>query len=207
MNTLGELYLRFRNLFHKDQLDRELHDELSNHLALHVEDNLRADMTPDEARRDAFLKLGGLEQTKESIRDASLLPWLDSLRSDATFGWRQLSQNRATSIAAVLSLSLSIGACTSAFRLIDALLLRPLPILALILRQGLLLVGSGILVGLLVSFLSVRILQSQLSVVSAFDPWTLILAPIALLSAALLTCNLPARRATCVDPIIALHYE
>ena len=55
-------------------------------------------------------------------------PWLDSLRADAVFGWRQLKKNKVTSAAAILSLALAIGACTSAFRLIDALLLRPLPV-------------------------------------------------------------------------------
>ncbi len=54
--------------------------------------------------------------------------WLDSLRADAVFGWRQLVKKKVTSLAAVLSLALAIGACTSAFRLIDALLLRPLPV-------------------------------------------------------------------------------
>jgi ABC-type antimicrobial peptide transport system permease subunit len=84
---------------------------------------------------------------------------------------------------------------------------QPANILSLVLRKGLLLVGSGIALGLLVAFLSVRILKSQLWGVSAFDPWTLALAPIALLSAGLLACYLPARRATKVDPIIALRYE
>ena len=57
-----------------------------------------------------------------------ILPWLDSLRADAVFGWRQLKKKKVTSAAAILSLALAIGACTSAFRLIDALLLRPLPV-------------------------------------------------------------------------------
>ncbi|MGA3043669.1 MAG: ADOP family duplicated permease [Bryobacteraceae bacterium] len=57
-----------------------------------------------------------------------LLTWLDALRADAVFGWRQLIKRKATSAAAILSLALAIGACTSAFRLIDALLLRPLPV-------------------------------------------------------------------------------
>src|SRR6202035_4579149 len=61
-------------------------------------------------------------------RDIRLLPWLDSLRADAVFGWRQLKKKKVTSAAAILSLALAIGACTSAFRLIDALLLRPLPV-------------------------------------------------------------------------------
>jgi putative ABC transport system permease protein len=80
-------------------------------------------------------------------------------------------------------------------------------ILTLVLHKGLLLVGSGILLGFLVSFFTVRILQSQLWGVSAFDPWTLTLAPLALVGAGLLACYLPARRATRVDPMIALRYE
>ncbi len=84
---------------------------------------------------------------------------------------------------------------------------RPATILSLVLRKGLLLVGSGILLGFLTSSLTVRILQSQLWGVSAFDPWTLVLAPLALLAAGLLACYLPARRATHVDPMIALRYE
>ena len=80
-------------------------------------------------------------------------------------------------------------------------------VLALVLRKGLLLVGSGILVGLLTSFLSVRILQSQLWGVFAFDVGAFVLAPLALLTAGLLACYLPATRATRVDPMIALRYE
>src|SRR5579859_121729 len=80
-------------------------------------------------------------------------------------------------------------------------------ILALVLGKGLLLVGSGILLGFLSSFLTVRILQSQLWGISPFDPWTFVLAPIALLAAGLLACYLPARKATRVDPMTALRYE
>jgi putative ABC transport system permease protein len=58
----------------------------------------------------------------------SLWAWIDSLRADAVYGWRQITKKKASSAAAILSLALAIGACTSAFRLIDALLLRPLPI-------------------------------------------------------------------------------
>ena len=73
--------------------------------------------------------------------DIRLIPWLDSLRADAVFGWRQIVKKKVTSAAAILSLALGIGACTSAFRLIDALLLRPLPVkdparLYVVARQG-----------------------------------------------------------------------
>ena len=79
---------------------------------------------PVEARRS----FGSALRTREASRDVRLAAWLDSLRADAVFGWRQLVKKKVTSAAAVLSLALAIGACTSAFRLIDALLLRPLPV-------------------------------------------------------------------------------
>jgi predicted permease len=105
----------------------------------------------------------------------------------------------------IMSYSVSLQTHELGIRM--ALGAQPSNILALVLRKALLLVVSGIAIGLLVAFLSVRILQSQLYDVSAFDPWTLALAPIALLASALLACYLPARRATRVDPIIALRYE
>ncbi len=80
-------------------------------------------------------------------------------------------------------------------------------ILRLVLRKGLILVGTGVVLGLVASSFSVHILKSQLWGVSAFDPGTFVLAPLALLAVGLLACYLPARRATRVDPLIALRYE
>ena len=77
-----------------------------------------------EARR-AF---GSVARQREESRDVRITAWLDSLRADTVFGWRMLWKKKVTSVAAVLSLGLAIGACTSAFRFIDALLLRPLPV-------------------------------------------------------------------------------
>jgi putative ABC transport system permease protein len=128
MNSLRMFLHRLQGFFGKEEFDRELDAELAAHLEFHIADNLRSGMPPEEARREALLKLGGLEQTKESVRDVSLIPWLDSLRRDVIYGWRQLAKNKITSAAAVLSLALAMGACTSAFRLIDAILLRPLPV-------------------------------------------------------------------------------
>ncbi|MGB2668132.1 MAG: permease prefix domain 1-containing protein, partial [Candidatus Acidiferrum sp.] len=119
---------RILNSLRSPTPDHDLDAELQSHPQLHIDDNLRAGMSPTEARRQAFLKLGGLQQTKLLVHDQHLIPWLHSLRFDATFGFRQLAKNKVTTAAAILSLALTIGACTSAFRLIDALLLRPLPV-------------------------------------------------------------------------------
>jgi len=114
------LWSRVVNVFRGDRLSREIEEEFQSHLEEAAEQGRDA----EDVRR-AF---GAALRLREESRDARLIPWLDSLRADAIFGWRQLRKNRVTSAAAILSLALGIGACTGAFRLIDALLLRPLPV-------------------------------------------------------------------------------
>src|SRR5215471_11738410 len=111
---------RFINLFRQQRLNQELHDEMS----AHIEEAIEQGRDPEEVRR-AF---GSTLLHRDQSRDAKVIGWLDSLRADAVFGWRQLIKNKTTSAVAILSLGLAFGACTSAFRLIDALLLRRLPI-------------------------------------------------------------------------------
>ena len=114
------LWSRITNVFRGEGASREIDEELEAHFAEAMEQG----RDPDEARR-AF---GSSLHHRERSRDVRMLTWLDSLRADAIFGWRQLNKRKVTSAAAILSLALGIGACISAFRLIDALLLRPLPV-------------------------------------------------------------------------------
>jgi predicted permease len=114
------VWKRVINLFRGERVNREIEEELAAHLAEAVEEG----RDPSEARA----ALGSRLQVREESRDLRLIPWLDSLRSDFVFGWRQLMKRKVTSAASVLSLALAIGSCTAAFRLIDALLLRPLPV-------------------------------------------------------------------------------
>ena len=114
------LWSRIANTLRGDRLNRELDEEFQSH----IEEAIAAGRNPTEARR-AF---GPTLHQRETSRNIRLIPWLDSLRADIIFGWRQLKRNKITSATAILSLALATGACTSAFRLIDALLLRPLPV-------------------------------------------------------------------------------
>jgi predicted permease len=114
------VWSRLVNVFRTDRLQCEIDEELE----AHIEEALREGRDPDEVRK-AF---GSLLRHREQSRDFRLVTWIDSLRADLIFGWRQLLKRPATSIAAILSLALAIGSCTSVFRLVDALLLRPLPI-------------------------------------------------------------------------------
>ena len=111
---------RIAYAFRGDRLNHEIDEEF----AAHIEEAIAAGNDPAEVRRT----FGSQLRLREQSRDTRIVSWLDCLRADLVFGWRQLLKRKVTTTAAVLSLALAIGACTSAFRLIDALFLRPLPV-------------------------------------------------------------------------------
>jgi putative ABC transport system permease protein len=127
------LWSRIANVFRDDRLTREIDEEFDSH----IDEAIQQGRDPAEASR-AF---GSALRQREESRDARIVAWLGALRADAVFGWRQLMKRKMTSAAAIMSLALGTGACTAAFRLIDALLLRPLPVasperLYVLARQG-----------------------------------------------------------------------
>jgi hypothetical protein len=114
------LWSRISNAVRGERLNREIEEELQ----AHIEEAIASGRDPNEAHR-AF---GSLLRAREASHRIRTTGWLESLASDTKFGWRQLCRNKVTSVTAVLSLALGIGSCVAAFRLIDALLWRPLPI-------------------------------------------------------------------------------
>jgi predicted permease len=127
VRTVRVFLSRLRGLAGKARKDRELAEELASHLQMQIEDNIRAGMTPEQARREALLKSGGLEWAKEECRDRRGLPLLETTLRDLRHAARILRRGPGYTLLAVLSLALGIGAATVIFSVQKALLHAPLP--------------------------------------------------------------------------------
>jgi predicted permease len=127
MQNLRAFWIRILGLFGGQRRETDLQAELESHLQMHIEDNLRSGMTPPQARREAILKLGGVEQTKQAYRERATLPWLECLMQDLRYGLRMMARNPAFTAVAVITLAIGIGTTATVFSWIDAVLVRPLP--------------------------------------------------------------------------------
>ena len=127
MKRLRALMVRLTGLLGGGRREQELADELDSHLQLNIDDNLRAGMTPEQARRDAVLRMGGVEPTKQAYRERGTLPVLENMLRDLRFAARQLRKNPGFTVTAVLMLALGLGASVAIFAFVDSALIKPLP--------------------------------------------------------------------------------
>src|SRR5580692_10672830 len=125
--TAGEFWARLTSLFRKRDLDREFDDELAAHIDLATEEHLRQGMPPAEARRQAIVKLGGIQAAKQLHRESRGLAWLESLFYDLRHAVRTLLRERHFTLTAVVILAIAIGLNTTVFAVRDSILFRGFP--------------------------------------------------------------------------------
>ena len=120
--------LRLRSIFRRRRVEGEMDEELRFHLEHRIDEGIAEGLSPDEARRQALLAMGGLDQRKEEIRDARRIHWLTDFVDDVRYAVRSLRRTPALTAFIVVTIALGVGMTATPLSMLDALVFRPYPV-------------------------------------------------------------------------------